>query len=1767
MSIGRVTTHAVAATSWVGAGVLLVVSAFPATAVAPGIPARSACTIAGTPGPDVLAGTSGRDVLCGLGGNDHIVGGGGDDAIGGGPGDDVIDGGPGDDLIWGSSGDDVLRGGGGSDQLYGGTGDDTLRGEAGDDQLHGGPGGDDLRGGPGADALYGGRGDDRLDGGPGADDLGCGRGTDTAVGSAGDHLGRSCNDDATPPVTPEPPKVPGAPVAVDDTVATDEDTVLELPVSGVGSPVANDTDPDGDPLTVTAVAAPVGGTVALTGGVVRFTPDADLCGNGAGRFDYTVGDGTGRTDVGRVTVDLTCQPDDPAAVDDVTTVDEDASASAVDVLANDTDVDGDQLTIGSVTQPGDGTVVITGGGSGLTYQPDTDFCTDPPGTSPDTFTYTLAPGGATATVSVQVTCVDDAPAAVADSATVSEDASATAVDVLANDADVDSGDKLVVSVTQPGHGTVAITGGGSGLTYRPAADYCTTAQGGVPDTFTYTITGGTTASVAMTVTCVDDLPVAVDDEETVLEDSGATLFPVLGNDTDADGDSFTIGSVTQPTNGTVAPVGGGTGVNYTPSANYCNSGPGGVPDTFTYSLTPGGDSATVAVTVTCVADAATAVADTATVSEDSGASSVPVLANDLNPDGLTLSVTAVTPPAHGTVVITGGGTGLTYAPTANYCNSQPGGTADTFTYTITGGTTASVAMTVTCVVDPSIAVDDAVTITEDQGGPLAVMANDQIGDDSPQILSVTQPANGTTTTNGSTVGYTPHADYCNTEPGGTPDTFDYTITGNSTATVSVTVTCVNDAPTVAAVTLSAAAAAVGNTVLVVDDPTDGVPSATGPRRTTTADLLSGADDAETPGTVTVVAATVSTAQGGSVTLQADGDFVYTPPAGCIASDSFSYQVTDNDPDGAATGTGTVTVPVSGCVWYVANNGPGNSGTSTAPFDTLAQAQTASGADQTIYVDAGDGTSTGYGAGIVLKADQRLLGEVEDLVVGGVTLSSGVAGQRPQLTASGTDVVTLAAGNTVAGLTIDPSAASSGVAGGVGDAGGVLRNLRVIDTGTAGTKAAVSLVSTTGAFSLQDVVIDNTATSGSGGSAGLQLQGTGAVTVQTTDLRTKGGPAIDATNASGSSLSLGEVTSTGSATKGINLDGLGTGTFSATSGSVSGAQVMAFDVNGGSGTISYPGTITDGAGGTLEVTGRSGGTVTLSGSLTDGVDAGGGITLSSNTGGTTVLSGAAKTLTTGASTAVSMTSSAGHTLSITGGGLALTTTSGDGVRAASSGTIAVTGNGNTISSGTGRALWITATGIDATGLVFARIDSTGGAGGILLADTGSSGSLTVTGTGGTCTAANTSGCTGGTISGSTGADSSSTTPDGAGVVLTNTKAPSLTRMWIHDHSNYAIRGSGVSGLTLADSVVNGTNGTNGTTPYDDSAILLQNATGAVAVTDTHVSGGLEDGLRVDNTSGSVTLTVDHVTFGANGSLTANDALSIITEPGAGAVDATITATTFSSAEGDLLGIDLNGSGTSSLTVTGNTFANSHPTIATGGGGVSIFQSGTGGDATMDVENNTFRDAVGPGVLIVKRVGNAVQQGVFKNNTIGVSGVANSGSAEGSALKLQQMGGGVSTWSVTDNTIRQYNNHGIEVLAGGGAGVETGFLNTTVLRNVVAQPGTTVGTLVIPKNGIHFNIGTQIGDSFTACADIRTNDIAASGFDQAGPASTYDIRLRQRQATTVQLPGYGGSAGDTTAVQSFLVTNNPTGGPTATASNTIPTGAGFVNAASCPAPVVP
>jgi hypothetical protein len=234
--------------------------------------------------------------------------------------------------------------------------------------------------------------------------------------------------------------------------------------------------------------------VAITGGGTGLTYDPTTNLNGADSFTYTISDGNGGTDTATVNVTITPQNDAPTADDDSITVLEDAAATSVPVLTGDSDIEGDELDIISVTQGSKGSVAITGGGTGVTYKPGANR------SGTDTFTYTVSDGNGgtdTATVSVTITPVqDDTPNAVNDSATVPT-GPAVAIPVLANDTDLDGDPLTIVSKTNGAHGTVTVTGGGSGLTYDPAPLFSGTDQ------FSYTVSDGfvtDTATVLVTVT-------------------------------------------------------------------------------------------------------------------------------------------------------------------------------------------------------------------------------------------------------------------------------------------------------------------------------------------------------------------------------------------------------------------------------------------------------------------------------------------------------------------------------------------------------------------------------------------------------------------------------------------------------------------------------------------------------------------------------------------------------------------------------------------------------------------------------------------------------------------------------------------------------------------------------------------------------------------------------------------------------------------------------------------------------------------------------------------------------------------------------------------------------------------------------------------------------------------------------------------------------------------------------------------------------------------
>lgn len=480
------------------------------------------------------------------------------------------------------------------------------------------------------------------------------------------------------------------------------------------------------------------------------------------------------------------------AIDDVFNVDEDSTDNSLNVLLNDTNDAGGTLTITDVgTTSNGGTVTIVDGGQRISYSPAPDF------NGEDVFTYTMTDGtlSSTATVTVQIAPINDDPMAMDDAFNVAAGASNVFLDLLANDSrepDVYSfplETLRIIGVSGFSHGgSATVATNGTHVNYTPAAGFS-----GI-ETFSYTIGDGRggldTATVTVTVAAAPD-PQATDDTATVAEDSTANRIEVLDNDSpNQAGAALTVTGVGQTSNGGAVTISqDGKAVIYTPATGFVGN------ETFSYTVSEAnGGSATAMVTVT-VTDQGIPVAadDSATVLEDSDATEIDVLANDMASDtGLTLSVVAVTQSTRGgTVTIAADGLSVSYEPAPDFQGT------DTFTYTIqeSGSTvqaTATVTVTVENVNDDPNAVDDSFSIAKDAGAQtFNVLDND---DDAPDegetltITSVTQGNQGGTVTivsNGTALEYTSAAGFEGTE------TFTYTISdgngGTDTATVTVVV--------------------------------------------------------------------------------------------------------------------------------------------------------------------------------------------------------------------------------------------------------------------------------------------------------------------------------------------------------------------------------------------------------------------------------------------------------------------------------------------------------------------------------------------------------------------------------------------------------------------------------------------------------------------------------------------------------------------------------------------------------------------------------------------------------------------------------------------------------------------------------------------------------------------------------------------------------------------------------------------------------------------
>ncbi|SFR48576.1 cadherin-like domain-containing protein [Litoreibacter janthinus] len=551
------------------------------------------------------------------------------------------------------------------------------------------------------------------------------------------------------------------PQAVDDTATTDEDTPVTIDV------LDNDFDTEGDALSITTATVPADqGTVEVVDGKLVFTPAENF--NGEATITYGITDGNGGADIGEVVVTVTPVNDDPIAVDDIETTDEDQPIT-IDLISNDTDVDGDPLSVGSVSVPADqGTVVDNGDGT-VTFTPAPNF------NGPATITYTVVDGQGgedEGQAVVSVGAINDGPVAGDDSDVTDEDTPVT-VDLLANDSDDDGDDLTVINATVPADQGTLVNNGDGTVTFTPAPNFNGTA------TISYEISdsnGGTdTAIHTIEVTPVNDDPVANDDTASTDEDAPVTI-DVLGNDTDVDGDDLTVTEATSP-DGDVVINADGT-ITFTPDENFNGD------TTITYTISDGNggeDTATVNVTVNPVNDDPVANDDTASTDEDAPVT-IDVLGNDTDVDGDDLTVTEATSP-DGDVVINANGT-ITFTPDPDFNGDT------TITYTVSdgnGGTdTATVTVTVGSVNDGPDAVDDEASTNNVTPVVIPVLANDTDpeGDD----LTVTEASvdfGDVSINSDGTLTYTPDANF------GGVATITYTITdgngGFDTATVTVKV--------------------------------------------------------------------------------------------------------------------------------------------------------------------------------------------------------------------------------------------------------------------------------------------------------------------------------------------------------------------------------------------------------------------------------------------------------------------------------------------------------------------------------------------------------------------------------------------------------------------------------------------------------------------------------------------------------------------------------------------------------------------------------------------------------------------------------------------------------------------------------------------------------------------------------------------------------------------------------------------------------------------
>ncbi len=664
-----------------------------------------------------------------------------------------------------------------------------------------------------------------------------------------------------------------APVATDDEYTVAEDTVLSvLAATGV---LANDTDFDPTVLTAVLVTDAANGTLVLNeDGSFTYTPDTNY--HGTDTFTYKANDGTADSEIATVTITVTPVNDAPVAEEQTVTTDED-TALVITLVA--TDVDNDTLTFAVVEQPEHGT--LTGTAPNLTYTPDADW------NGEDSFTFKANDGIAdsnVATVSITVTAVNDAPSLAPIAAATIPELAEYSFTATATDPDLPAQELTFSLVGAPTGAAITIDGV---FTWTP-----TEAQGPGVYTFTVKVCDDTDPTplcdeqeITLTVTEVNLPPVLAAIGDKTIEALQTLSFTSTATDPDMPVQTLTFSLVGAPTGASINPLTGA--FTWTPTDAQVGE------HEFDVCVSDGLliDCETITVTVTERNFAPVAVNDAYTTPFGTTLT-VPtpgVLGNDADANDDTLTAMKVTNPGNGTLTLNANGS-FTYVPNTGFSG------VDTFTYKANDGeldsNTATVTITVGAFVNtPPVAQNQSVSTPEDTAIAITLVATDVDGQPLTYAI-VTQPAHGTVSLIGNVATYTPSLNYHGT------DSFTFKandgIADSNVATVSITVSAVNDAPV-----------AVDDAYMVEES---------GELTINAPGVLKNDTDVDGDSLTAIL---VDDVTNGTLTLNANGSFVYTPTAYFNGTDSFTYKASDGTlQSDLAVVTITVT-PVN--EWVIAND--------------------------------------------------------------------------------------------------------------------------------------------------------------------------------------------------------------------------------------------------------------------------------------------------------------------------------------------------------------------------------------------------------------------------------------------------------------------------------------------------------------------------------------------------------------------------------------------------------------------------------------------------------------------------------------------------------------------------------------------------------------------------------------------------------------------------------------------------------------------------------